>query len=864
MKVLVNCCLAALCFLASRCELKLEDLLKDRWVSEDGSTFHPEHELNLLPGVYARDNKAHIKKMLLSPRISMEEIPNIKSISSLRMYDRFYLADPNAKPLADFDGTLVYLFQFGDTGDKGKISFPAFLASLERSGAVKLLSMCMAVALGSECGRSLDEFMEASDLNKARKKIHERRIQTMLEYLSREEEPYSKDGKVYIGRYANSKFMLLHIFLVSYLNKREIDRFHTEIYCLLNEKLKKVYYIPLGGERYTRCERMLLESSCSIRDMENECHHPWHNSPSGDHILNLLCFMLYDDKNGRFSLVHLPSAKEKLRRFFEEHSGFHECKDEEEAWREVLASLDDPSIVYEHSNQSGGALNLLLVLHDLCGIECMDIGLTKEDIGRYLSYLLGKICCYEQNVEVSSMYTRMDSNGADGISNDFHIKFYSPGGSLLRISLHCGGESSLVVAACDCTRSLLESEVVGSLSDLVIRHMKYENSLPSVIRKAPHVTTDDFTFLFDKKFYMDTAEDFMLCILDSILLVKEEDMSDEVRRIWDRARRVVELHYGDCLNEIYTACRRHFITGEREVLDVIDVKCLEELAEEESCRNLISYIAENVDGNITGRVPKEGLDGMLRAIVFGAANLQALTHFVRNVLDGLPFKDELLAPLAGSCCLRDKELLRFVFREVDTAMLIRKNPRSLSFSNLFGDICIEMARRGDADSNTARRAYDWIFLAYCESRIHFSLRLLDHTYRRFADLDALYSYILKGVASGPSMDRPRFAFLMLRFLRQESLCIPCDVYRGLWVFCHGPREKQADFKEKAEQLASELREAGLLVEKDALNKDKTAPPAKKKTLDRTIADLGSRAELSKRLSDSTFKNNHKRLKKDSY
>jgi hypothetical protein len=746
MKILASRYLITLCFLVSRCKLGLGDLLNDRWVSEDGFAFRPERELNLLPGVYARDNMVHIKKMLLSLRTSVREIPNairttlcldsgrydrfgtpiLRSkrysriystpTSGIKEYDRFYLTDSNAEPLADFDGTLVYLFQFGDVSDdKGRITFPAFLASLERSRAVKFLSMCMAIALGSTCERSLDEFIEASNLNKARKKIHEKHIQAMLEYLGGEEEPYNTNGKVYIDRYTNSKFMLLHIFLVGYLNKGEVGRFHSEVYRLLDEGLRDVYYISSDKDNYTRCERMLLESSGGwlIEDMRDKCR------------------------------------------------------------------------------------------------SC------------------------------------------------------SPGGSLPRPTLHCSREeSNLAAVTCDCAGCSLENEMIGNLPDLMIRHMKYENNSSSADTKALYVAIENFAFFFDKRFYVDTLEDFALCISDSILLVNEEDMSDEIRKIRNRTGEIVELHCGDMVNEAYAACRRHFTTGEREELDRMDVKCLEELAKRESCGNLINYIVENVDGDIIRRVSKEGLDGMLRAIVFGAANLQALKNFVWNVLNPLTFKNELLAPLAGSCCCpRDRELLKFVFMEVDTDMLIREElMRRSSFSNLFGDICIEIAGQENADLSTVRRAYDWIFLACCESRSHFSLRLLDHTYRRFTDSNsnALYRYILRGVASRSFTDeRSGFALLMLEFCKKESLYIPYDMYCGLLEFCHGLSEEQKHF-----QLVSGLKEAGLLVEGDALNKDKIALLVEKNPLNRTIIDPKCRDGMPKSFSNNAFKGTYEWLSED--
>jgi hypothetical protein len=246
----------------------------------------------------------------------------------------------------------------------------------------------------------------------------------------------------------------------------------------------------------------------------------------------------------------------------------------------------------------------------------------------------------------------------------------------------------------------------------------------------------------------------------------------------------------------------------------------------------VSYIVENVDADVIREMPEEGL-GKILWVIFNTGSLRGLKHFVRNVLDGLHFKDELLASLANASHFR-RELLRFVFEEVDTEVLVGKSPRPrrLFSSGLFGDICIEIAEKENADFNTVWKAHDWIFLSRWWPRIYYLLLgLLDHTYHRFA-------------------------FLMQEFLRQESLYVPSDMYRGLVKFCPDLGKGQ-----RHSQLESGLREAGLLVEGDALDGDRIALLVKKNPLNRAIIDPSCRDGIPKGFNNGAFKDTYEQLNK---
>jgi hypothetical protein len=892
MNMLAGCYLVALHFLGLGCRLELEDLVKDRWMPDDGVTIRPDSQLNLLPGIHARDHGVHIKKMLLSPRTSMDETPSrIWMLDpGFKHYDRFYLERPNDELLADFDSILIYFFQFGYADDTREVAFPAFLASLgRRDRAIKLLAACMATALGNRRKRSIGEIMEESNMGKSRKEWHEKRIQVLFEYLDRWEEPYNKNGNVFIYRYANSKFLLLHMFLACYLNKGEVDQFYNELYHLLDKEFRKIFYISSSEDRYTTYEKILLENHRSIKNMMNKCkHYPWHNSLDGDHILNLLRFLLYNDKEKRFLLGHIPSAKEELRQFFEAHSEFREYEGEEEAWKEVLGILDDPEIVYEDPGRriEAGIYNLLRVLCSLCGVnlDYLDVKFGdangRENIKECISYLLSRICCHEQSIEVGEPATFRETKIAHAgktrieAFGEFCIRFYFSNDSWVELSLHCSEEKSrLVATSCDCIRhtSPFDDEGVNNLPDFVIRHMKYEENVFTGLRKLPNVIADSSIFFFSDLFF--GAKDvlrrrFVLRVLDSVAFVMEEQISAELRSIRERAEGIISAQFMSNVIKAYAACWKHVFTADRSELDGLNEEFLEELMREKNllynCENLIIHIAKNVSEEIMKRLSKGGLRGMLKAIAY-SGDLQTLKLFVRKALDGQPFRDELLVQLVGEIP-RHRVLLRFVFEEVDTGVLIANGSKEFywsSFSNLFGDICIEMAGQENANFNTVvKRAYDWLFSThrkYGQSKASLLLRLLQHTYRRFDDPGVLYDYVLRAAADE---DGHRAAFFLLRFLKQEGLYIPHGMYRGLWKFFNFlDGEARTYFRKRIKLLASELKRAKLLVKKDALSKKRIASLIEKNPMNRAIISPNSSEGMPKKFNNRTFKNTYKRLKK---
>jgi hypothetical protein len=150
---------------------------------------------------------------------------------------------------------------------------------------------------------------------------------------------------------------------------------------------------------------------------------------------------------------------------------------------------------------------------------------------------------------------------------------------LLRLSLYCKEKkcdvdmSGLIVTACDCTKCPLDN-----LPDLMIVLMSNNYEDLSATKIIPHFTPGDLIF-FGREF-SDSLESFFLQILDSLLLVKEEDMCVETRRIRNRAREIVEMRQEDSISEAYAACRRHFTGGDRRKLEGINEKCFEELPKE--------------------------------------------------------------------------------------------------------------------------------------------------------------------------------------------------------------------------------------------------------------------------------------------
>jgi hypothetical protein len=792
-------------------EWKVEDPDKGRVLS-----IKHGRELNLLIGMYASELRLNCKAMLFSSETDLFS-------QSWATYEA-----PN------LETALHYL-----TFKEKEITYQGLGDQLMSANGVEKCAILMAIALGADVAQE--------EINKLYENIGdgEDKLKAVVEFLKEKERKpyYHNEKKVDVGKYLESKFLPLHTFLARALSREELGEFYNRVYGLVkdDDSIVSTYFSEASIDTCTEYEKSLLEIGEHLRECE---YHGKHNSAmfTGEgrgSTLGLLCNLLYNPEDRAFSLDHIPNARAKLRKFFEDR-GFKPFEMDDRAkeeWDDVILDCD-PFEPNQMGDEDDTAKNAFRLLNRLCGIEIDEPDLELPDLVRGT---LQALCSYKQYA-LYHIYRDPTER-----RTEISIPLALPENRHIRMSLSCGPDNrkEFRMNKLSCARPDPLNLEADNLTDFMITaylRSTYNNPINEPVTHPKALYFVGYPSIGLR------PTDFAAKILDAILLCGDEEGFAGIR---DRMHKLLSKHDME-LSNAFDICHRHFMEKSTKDLGLKHPYHILEKAyyfTYEDYDNLSVYILKNKKDPLSPQTSMSSwtLSRIIsRTALFGNCDLLSKIKEEAKGKERLEYNFTLSEILPGNDGRLDEKTLKYLLAETEGRItwleledLYRFGYDRCSVPQMT-NYCVRLSEKEKLSDEDIRKICEWVFMSWDYNSNHLLLLVLKNTFGKLGsgvvplyDLVPNHLYRVRKSVEGffwrtkresnlHQMRRLMEEFLVqfLGMLEKEALYLPHKIYLKIEeeVLKLGSCKAVGDeAKDKIEKLLLDIKSGGLTVADDQVD-----------------------------------------------
>jgi hypothetical protein len=773
------------------------------WKSPSGELYiDHEKEVNLVTAMYAAELQLNLRAILFS-----QEADGSGKVKA-----------EGPSPNSD-DARLYLTFKEDRITDQ---SFGDELVSVDRIGNCAYL---MAAALGAEVDLR-------GNLRLPDRDMKDGRVERVIEFVSRKEDPYRTDGKVDVGRYLESKFLHLHVFIARALSSGDIGEFYNRVYGLIagNETIRSMYFTT-SAEKCTRNEKGVLE----IGELFYECrHHGEHNTvqfidEGGNAILSFLCSLLYNPEEGRYTLSHISDRRSELFQFFanRKFTPFKMTPEILEEWNDVLVKC----VPAEFCNEGGEGEdrikstvdNIFKVLNHLCGVQVSGHVSNSHD---FVCESLKELCAQEQQVQCTGEIDYEGDRALIGVT----VLLALPDNRHIEVKMSCkNGQKRFEVKELSCAEpESVNGLASSSLTDFMIKaylRSTYKN------RKNEPITHPKALYFVGHPGLATDRDLFAARVLDAILLCVSGGEISEIRRrmhgllgdtkarmdasakllrstgICDALARMLdnmelsnafaELVGGKEVRDAFARsldnkemsdaldiCHMHFVNGSVGSLGLDRASRVLKKAASIQCDNLCAYLLENGQDILSSISVPESYGITLRIALLGRDDLLARLY-KKLIMKETPYSSD---PISYGLCLLprsfrlDEKVLRYLLDITlsrHTWEISRRecnDPLLCGCRTQMANFCVRLSEEEDLKAEDVKRIYDCMCGIWSRKSEHLLVPVIKRTYKKLDNMDPVHQLVLCICDEVPGVSLAEFLISFLDMLVNENLYTPYEVY----------------------------------------------------------------------------------------
>lgn len=424
-----------------------------KWRSCSGSRVNEKGLLNPLLGFLLEYNGVVHNMRFLSPNIHTH--CSLETANDKKVCRRLYENDRPASSKDSFHRILLTFFPSTEgrvsicLGRSNRTFLDTLLKNCSRSTAICMLSVLTALSLGGKVEyRTTDAgcvtIQDApTGVEIQKDKVH--MAAEIMAFFSREDVS------------AEKKAILLQNFIFHFLNTREeIEMFFSHVHSFVKGKESTCFLSSDdtdGGVDCTLLDEIVKAAQFSphiVWFAPKGTKPPLHAHTEGQStarsrfsfsaemvLLGLICNLLYDAENARYSAEHLGNGAERMKDFFARASVQSTAPVTEETaarWLRIVRDIRDSSVLYSKAvSKCGtarkvlvpGLVNLLMVLRSVCGVDWApgaewsksnkkphSYGEIRDAFESAFAYTLSRICTRKLSCEFKDTRARRMPNSS--------------------------------------------------------------------------------------------------------------------------------------------------------------------------------------------------------------------------------------------------------------------------------------------------------------------------------------------------------------------------------------------------------------------------------------------------------------------